>query len=56
MPTDKNKEIIIDGRLAAAVHYYGEHWPKDLTIEVMFFGGLRITRKDFNRFKREETC
>lgn len=39
-----------DYRLSLAVGVNNFKWPKELTSGVMFYDGLRITRKEFNAY------
>lgn len=41
-----------DYRIALAFGLNNEKWPKELISGVMFFDGLRITRRQFNAYRR----
>jgi len=45
-----------DYRLEIAFDIYGGIWPKELTSGIMFYKGLRITRRKWNQYKRELTA
>lgn len=53
---DRLKELSTLDRLSiikSACLYFNFHWPPDLTSGVMFFGGERITRREFISVSRK---